>query len=65
MEEERRSVVRGLGIVLMSFAVLMLAWTFAIDYMGMLWMDVPMFFIGLGMVLYAWWDGHRAPPPPA
>lgn len=59
MEEGPRGVVRGVGLILVGFALLMLLYGFVLQDFFMIWMDVPLLAIGLGMIAYAWWDGRR------
>lgn len=63
MDAEVAKVIRGLGVVLVLFSLLMLALQLAWGAF-MLWMDVPMLLIGVGMVVYGHAQLRRAGPPP-
>lgn len=56
LSPDARDVLRNAGLLCMGGAVLMALLTFG----AMLWMDVPLFLIGLGMAAYALLDARRA-----
>ena len=60
MSSDARGVLRTAGLGLAGFALLMMLVTWG----GMLWMDVPLLVLGLGMAGYALWDARRAAHPP-
>lgn len=61
LSHDARGVLRNAGLLCMGAAVLMALLSFG----AMLWMDVPLFLIGLGMVAHALLDARRARARPA
>lgn len=53
MDAEVASVVRGLGIVLVLFSLLMLLVQWMLGTFFMLGMDIPLILIGIAMIVYA------------
>ena len=56
MSEEARGVMRNAGLLVAGFAVLMMAFSLG----SMLWMDLPLLLLGLGLVGYSFLDARRA-----
>lgn len=56
MGAEARGVMRNAGLLVVGFSLLMML----LSVGSMLWMDVPLLLIGLGLVGYALLDARRA-----
>ena len=56
MSDEARGVMRNAGLLVAAFALLMMAFSLG----SMLWMDIPLLLLGLGLVGYSLLDAHRA-----
>ncbi|MEA3201201.1 MAG: hypothetical protein QOE90_2629 [Thermoplasmata archaeon] len=58
LTDETRGFLRNVGGLVLGFAAFMLLLDVMLSLRGMLlWMDVPMSIVGLGLLAYAW----RAP----
>lgn len=56
LSDETRAIVRNAGLLVTGTAVAMMLLTLG----AMLWMDVPLLVLGLGLLGYAWLDQRRA-----
>lgn len=56
MTDESRGVVRNAGLLVAGFALLMMLLSLG----SMLWMDVPLLLVGLGLVAWSILSARRA-----
>lgn len=56
MTDDARGVMRNAGLLVAGFSLLMMAFSLG----SMLWMDLPLLLVGLGLVAWSWLDARRA-----
>lgn len=56
MSADARGVLRNAGLLVVGFSLLMMLFSLG----SMLWMDLPLLLIGLGLVAWSFLDARRA-----
>jgi hypothetical protein len=56
MSDEARGVMRNAGLLVIGFSLLMMLFSLG----SMLWMDLPLLLIGIGLVGYSLLDARKA-----